>query len=212
MGKRLRPRFFGTHRVFALPLPGATLAFILLSHPVTAQVMVRPINLAYLVQRADVIVQGQVTEVVQENLPGYPNIPTVKVTLDVENMMRGPTGKTYTFREISLGLRSAGGKKDYGVGQDLILFLPVPSKYGLSSPIGIEQGRFHITRSPDGGFMVVNENNNLGLFRNVAQAAKVAGYKLTASQLQVASAEGGPVHLDGFVSLVRGLTAMPRIR
>jgi hypothetical protein len=213
MRRELFSLFSSFRRVLALYLPAAAAAFALSSFlALPAQVLVRPVNLAYLVQRADIIVQGRVIAVVQEALPGFPNIPTIKVTLDVERMMRGPTTKTYTFREILLGLGSKAGKKDYGVGQQVFLFLPAPSEYGLSSPIGIEQGRFHITPNPAGSSMVVNDSNNLGLFRNVAQAASLAGYPLTASQLKVTAAEGGPVRLDGFVSLVKSLTSMPRIR
>jgi hypothetical protein len=213
MGRGNLSSFAFFRRILTLYMPAAAVSLVLSSFlAIPAQVLVRPVNLAYLVQRADVIVQGRVTDVVEENLPGYPNIPTVKVTLDVEKMMRGPAGRTYTFREILLGLRSAGDKRGYTTGQQLLLFLPAPSKYGLSSPIGIEQGRFHISRDPNGGSIVVNESGNLGLFRNVAEAAGQSGYRLSASQLEVVSGEGGPVNLDKFVSLVKSLSSMPRIR
>jgi hypothetical protein len=212
MGKGFWACIFSIHRVFSFFLPAATLAAFLSSSPVIAQIMVRPVNLTYLVQRADVIVQGRVTEVVQESLPDYPNILTIKVTLEVEKMVRGPIGKTYTFREVLLGNRSNESKGSYKVGQQLFLFLPLPSKYGLSSPIGIEQGRFHISSDPKGGSTVVNESSNLGLFSNVVEAANLAGHRLSASQLDVASTKGGPVNLRGFASLVESLTSMPRIR
>jgi len=188
------------------------LAVILSFCPLSAQYMVRPVNLAYLAQRADVIIQGRVISVSHEPLPGYPNIPTVKVMLEVENMVRGPAGKTYTIRELYVGLKSREGKQDYGIGQRLLLFLPSPSQYGLSSPIGMGQGRFLIAGSAGDGATIVNEYGNTGLFRNVERDANAAGKRLTANQSRIAAVENGPVSLSEFVSLVGSLTSLPRIQ
>jgi hypothetical protein len=203
---------FTLRRALSLYFPAATLAIILSSFPLHAQVLVRPVNLVYLAQRADVIVHGIVMDVVQESLPEYPNIPTVKVTLEVKSMLRGPAGDTYTFREVFLGLRAKTGGKSYRVGQELLLFLPIPSKYGLSSPVGNEQGRFHITRNRAGDPVVVNESGNIGLFKNVAEVSSIAGKPLTESQLRATAADRGPVQLDEFVSLLQNLMLTPRIR
>ena len=209
---RIPFRSFALRRALALYIPATTLALILASFPLHAQLLVRPVNIVYLSQRAGVIVHGRVAEVVYESLPGYADIPTVKVILDVETMLRGPEGDTYTFREIFLGLRAKTGKKGYKAGQELLLFLPIPSKYGLSSPIGNEQGRFHITRNRTGDPVVVNESGNIGLFQNVAEAAGIAGRSLTESQLRATASEREPVKLDEFVSLVKNLMLAPRIR
>jgi hypothetical protein len=205
-----RSRIF--HFRLALTTNLAVLVLIFSSYSLAAQFMVRPVNLAYLAQRADVIVQGRVTGVRHESLPGYPNIPTVEVTLEVEKMLRGPARSTYTFREVFLGLRPKLGKQGYQVGQRLFLFLPLPSQYGLSSPVGIEQGRFHIARNSKGSEMVANELANAGLFHNVEQAASKAGMQLTTNQLRTAATQRGPVPLDEFVSLIRRLTLLPRIQ
>jgi hypothetical protein len=206
------PTVFGFHLRGTALIGLISLAFLLSASPLAAQFMARPVNLAYLSQRADVIVQGRVKSVREEYLSGYPNIPTVEVTLDIDQMVRGPAGKTYTFREVFLGLRSREGKQGYKVGQQLFLFLPSPSKYGLSSPVGIEQGRFHIARESGGGAKIINGRGNAGLFRNVAKTATQAGKPLTASQLRTVTVERGPVSLDEFVSLVKSLTTLPRIR
>jgi len=212
MRKGMRSHISHSRQALAVRLPTAALAFILLFYPLQAQVIVRPVNLAYLVQRADIIVQGQVISVLHENLPGYPNIPTLKVTLNVQGMMRGPKGNRYTFREIFLGLRAQEGKKNYQVGQQVFLFLLTPSQYGLSSPIGMEQGRFHITRNASSRATIMNEIGNAGLFQDVVQTARNEGQKLTASQLQLAATERGPVQLEDFSSLVKGLTSLKRIQ
>jgi len=184
-------------RAFSIYMPMVVLVSIFTSIPLHSQPLVKPVNLVYLAQRADVIVQGRVTEVIHEGMPGYPNIPTVKVTLEVERMLRGPAGDAYTFRQIYLGLHPKTEKQDYRIGQNLLLFLPIPSKYGLSSPIGNEQGRFHITSNGSGSPLVINEIGNIGLFTNVAATG---------------AADGRPVRLDEFISLVQNLMLTPRIR
>jgi hypothetical protein len=209
---KLKTELHASHFRLRLLAHLVALAAILAASPLQAQFMVLPVNLAYLTQSADIIVQGRVTEVRYESLPGYPNIPTVEVTLNVENMVRGPAGSTYTFREALMGLQPKTGKQGYLVGQRLFLFLPAPSRYGLCSPIGMEQGRFHIARDPSGSETVANGWGNAGLFKNVDQDASKAGPQLSTSQLRIATTRRGPVALDDFVSLVRRLTSLPRIQ
>jgi hypothetical protein len=190
----------------------AVLMAILGAWPLQAQFLVLPVNLAYLTQRADIIVQGRVTDVRYEGMPGYANVPTVEVTLAVEKMVRGPEDSTYTFREMLIGVQPKAGKQAYQVGQRLFLFLLTPSRYGLSSPIGFEQGRFHIAGDSGGGEMVANELSNAGLFKNVPEAASRAGTQLSSSEMRTATVQRGPVPLDDFVALVRRLTSLPRIQ
>lgn len=179
--------------------------------PARAEFLMRQVNLAYLAQRADVIVQGRVTSVRYEGLPGYPHIPTVLVTLQVEHMLRGPEGRQYTFREWIPSRREMGGKRGYQVGQRLVLFLLSPSQYGLSGPIGREQGRFHIMRDARGSEQIANEFGNAGLFRSVSATAEKAGASLNEKQMQTASTSGGAVPLHDFVDLVEHLKQLPRI-
>jgi hypothetical protein len=178
--------------------------------PARADVLTRQVNLAYLAQRAEIIVQGRVTAVRYEGLPGYPHIPTVLVTLQVERMLRGPAGGHYTFRQWISSPRALGGKRGYQVGQRLLLFMPVASDAGLSSPIGQEQGRFHLVRDARGADQVANEFNNAGLFRNVAETAEEAGAALSEEQLHTASRPSGAVPLNDFVDLVVHLKGLPR--
>jgi hypothetical protein len=190
----------------------AALVCVLSASSLPAQFAVRQVNLAYLSQRAEVIIQGQIASVKRTHLAGYPNIPTVEVTLNVERSLRGLPGRTYTFREVYFGLRSREGKQGYSVGQSVFLFLPSPSQYGLSSPIGIGQGRFYIAADSAGNAKLANEYGNAGLFRDVERDAVRAGKQLTPDQRKLASTRRGPVPLEEFVSLVKSLTTLPRIR
>lgn len=187
------------------------LAIVVVAVPAHAQFLLRQVNLAYLARRADIIVQGRVVAARYESHPDYPNVPTVLVTLRVEQMLRGPRSEFLSFREF-LPPRSAQiGKRGYQVGQRLLLFLPSPSRYGLSSPIGREQGRFHILRDAQGRDRIENEFGNAGLFKSVPEAAEQAGARLAEEELRTTSVKRGPVPLEDFVSLVRTLSALPRI-
>jgi len=193
-------------------LLAAVAAVIIPASLLRAQHIMRQVNLTELAQRADIIVQGRVIEARYEMLPGYPNIPTVLVTLQVEKMLHGPTDQRFTFREYLPGPAGLArmGKRGYLVGQRLLLFLPNSSPYGLSSPLGREQGRFQITRDQRGNEVLANGFGNAGLFKNVAEEAGKGGATLSARQLRVTSLVRGPAPLDDFVSLVQHLASMPR--
>jgi hypothetical protein len=210
MKKGIRCAFIFVLRTLAVAL--LMLPPVFSPHLLQAQFMSLPVDLTYLCQRADVIVQGKVISVRNATLPGYPNIRTVEVTLQVENMLRGPSAGNYTFRESYLGMRPRMGKQNYQSGQRVLLFLPSPSQIGLSSPVGLEQGRFHITRNAGGSETIANEVGNEGLFRNVEQKASSQGKKLTSEQLRTVSIKRGPVNLNSFVSLSKSLMTLPRIQ
>jgi hypothetical protein len=190
--------------------------------PARAELIYRQVNLAYLTARADVIVQGRVAGVRYEGLPGYPHVPTVLVTLEVERMLRGPAVGRYTFREMLRPVEQyrKSAKRGYLVGERLLLFLPSPSQYGLTSPLGREQGRFHIARDPRGRDVISNELNNAGLFKDVPQKAEEEGVSLSPGELRMISVSQGRqgpqgpqglVELKDFLHLVQTLTQLPRI-
>lgn len=191
---------------------GVVLVWAFLPAPVRADFIVRPVNLAYLTQRADIIVQGRVVEARYEGMPNYPHIPTVLVTLEVERMLRGPETTRLTFRQFIPSSHLRAGKNAYQVGQRLLLFLPVASRVGLSSPIGHEQGRFHILQDARGQEVVENELGNRGLFKNVATEAEMSGVGLSQEEAQVAATPRGPIALHELVSLVEHLRLLPRIQ
>lgn len=190
--------------VLALVMAAASL-------PLRAQFLTRQVNLAYLARRAEVVVQGRVANVRYEGLPGYPNIPTVVVTVQVERMLRGPEGGQYTFRQWLLGREMYRGKGGYMAGQRLLLFLPSPSQYGLSSPLGQEQGRFKIVPDARGQETIANGYGNAGLFKGVAEHAVENGAPFDEAQLRLAGRAGGAAPLREFVGLVEHLMQLPRL-
>jgi hypothetical protein len=175
------------------------------------QFIVRPVNLAYLSRRAGVIVQGRIVNVQYEPMPGYEHIPTVRVTLAVDQMLRGPQTKQYTFRQLMPSLHPRGGKYGaYQTGSEMLLFLVSPSEYGLSSPIGAEQGMFRIQRDRQGRRFIANGFGNNGIFNGVESDAEDGGLTLSRTERETA-AHPGAIDADRFMSLVRTLMRMPRI-
>jgi hypothetical protein len=190
--------------------PALVLVMSAAAAPAHAQFLYRQLGLPELAERAPIIVQGRVVEARYEGHPDYPNVSTVLVTLQVERMLRGPAEERLSFREFLPGLQARMGKRGYLVGQRLLLFLAAPSRYGLSSPLGGEQGRFHILRDQRGNDLVENDLGNAGLFRNLGPAAARAGVSLSPSQLRLAEVGRGPVPLEELVSLVRQLASAAR--
>jgi hypothetical protein len=186
-------------------------ACTLIPHSGDAQSLVRPVNLIYLSRRAEVIVQGRVVSVKYEPMPGYEHIPTVRVTLEVAQVLRGPQVKEYAFRQLVSPLHPREGKHGaYQPGQELLLFMLMPSQYGLSSPIGLGQGTFHVQRDAKGRRFIANDFGNGGLFKDVRAGAADQGLILPKAQLE-ATTRNGPVELDKFKSLVKSLITLPRI-
>ncbi len=191
----------------------AVFAWVASALPLSAQVhaLTRPVNLAMLATRAEVIIQGHVVEARHEPLPGYPNIRTVVVTIEVERMLRGPKGAKFTFRQYLGGGPLRGNLKGgYASGEHVLLFLPGESSYGLRSPLGLEQGYFLIRRGTGGQEFIANQLSNAGLFRNVPETAARAGLKLDDDQLRLAATPQGPVPMRNFMSLLEDLMTLPR--
>jgi hypothetical protein len=184
-------------------LPAAVATLLLQPTAAHGQALYRLASFDYLAQRAGVIVQGRVLESRYEPLPGYPNISTVRVTLQVERMLRGPEEETYTFRQHLLPNERRAGKPHYQAGERLLLFLPAPSAAGLSKPLGGEQGLFRIARDASGNDVVANAFGNSRLFRNLPDAAAQAGVSLSPRELKAIAAERRPVELDVFISLIQ---------
>lgn len=190
------------HRGF-LPRLAILVCLLALAASANAQFLYRQVALPELSQRAPIIVQGRVVEARYEPHPNYPHLTTVLVTLQVEQMLRGPGEQQFSFRELILSPQAARGKRGYLAGQRLLLFLPEPSRYGLSSPLGGEQGRFHIWRDQRGNELVENEFRNAGLFKGLAEAAARAGVSLSPQQARLAGVGRGPVPLEELVSVVK---------
>jgi len=158
------------------------------------------------VERAGTIIHGHVVFARVEPHPDFPNLTTVVVTLRVQETLKGQAGETFTFRQYVWDLRDRTDAAGYRKGGELLLFLTPPSEVGLSSPVGLGQGRFRVIRNAVGQRFVVNEAGNVGLFWELRSALESRGVRLTRKQLQLLERfQGGPLPWDELRDLIRGL-------
>lgn len=169
---------------------------------------VKPLNLADLVNYSGLIVRGRVVSVTAEKHPELTNLNTVLVTLRVSEVLKGEAGAEYTFRQYAWDIRDANSRLGYRVGEDVLLMLLPPSKYGLSSPVGFQQGRFRFQRDAQGNEAAVNGRSNRGLMLGVEAAVPELTQKISAPARVVAKQhQQGPIDYTVFKDLVRGILA-----
>jgi hypothetical protein len=155
---------------------------------------------------AFVIVRGTVLSAGVEPHPQLRGLATVVITLRVEETLKGRAAATYTFRQYVWDARDRRDGLGYRKGQRMLLLLTAPSPLGLSSPVGLEQGRFRIERGADGREVAINGRGNAGLLLNVERSAARKGVPLSQGQARMAAEHrSGPIVLDELRSLIRQL-------
>ena len=157
-----------------------------------------------LTQEAALIVHGHVISAKVEPHPQLHNLITVFVTMKVEETLKGTPSKSVQFRQYIWDIRDQIDAARYGKGEDLLLMLGPVSQYGLTSPVGLQQGRFQITRNNKGETMAVNGSGNLRLFEATEQRAQVRGVKLSQRvTTMVRQSRPGPVPLADLEDAIR---------
>ncbi len=187
-----------------------TLLFILAtSGPLPAQrgAITIPRNLAEMVAQDDKIVSGRFLLSRVDRHPQLTNLYTVVVTLRVEDTLKGDAKESFEFRQFIWDIRDRYDAAGYRKGQRLLLLMNQPTQYGLSSPVGLQQGRFRIVRDPRGMEYAVNGHNNSGLLRAVAAQLEKRRLELrpTLSQ-KLAKHKTGPLELGDLEELIQTLT------
>lgn len=163
-------------------------------------------NLAELVAQADRIVLGRVLVARVERHPQLTNLHTVVVTLRVEETLKGKAQKTLTFRQFIWDIRDRLDAARYLKGQRVLLLLNPVTKLGLTSPAGLEQGRFRLIRDAAGNEYAVNGHNNGGLFRNLTSYAKEKGIPLDSALVSfLETRRTGPIPLADMKNFIRQL-------
>lgn len=163
-------------------------------------------NLAQLIGRADLIVNGQVTAVkdgIQDGLP-YTEI-TLKVSSSAKKTLAPQSA--YTFRQYGL-LRARKlddgryllpakieGMPNWQVGEKVMAFMNKPAaRSGFSTPVGLAQGKLTIT-----GNKATNGFNTVGLFEGL----EVAPGLLRRSEARMLENRAGGVDLNTLQGLVQ---------
>lgn len=169
-----------------------------------------PADLDTLVQTANTIVRGSVVSANIEPLPNFPNLRSVVVTLSVTRILKGKPTSTLTFRQFLWDAHDSSVFASYKQSGELLLFLNPVSTYGLTSPVGLEQGRFRVLRDSKGTQYVLNGRGNLGLFNQVSTKADARGISFSPEVQAMLSKPSGRVRLDSFESAIQALAGASR--
>jgi hypothetical protein len=178
-----------------------------------SEALILPRNLTQLVDESEVIVQGRVTSVSLAPHAQLSNLSTVVVTLQVEEMIKGTNTPTYIFRQAVIDKRDQQQLMGYRVGQHLLLALIRPSVYGLSSPAGMQQGRFSVSSVAGGKLQATNGFGNAGLLRGIDSQLQASGTQLSSQvRAMLAEPKAGPLPLDELKSLMRAIATRDKAK
>jgi hypothetical protein len=165
--------------------------------------MTVPRALDQLTSEAETIVHGSVVDARIEPHPKLKNLTTIVVSLRVQDTYKGTIRKSFSFRQY---VWENPGREisTYRKGQEMILFLGPVSEYGLSSPVGLEQGRFQVLRNGKSAATALNGRGNAGLFNAVAQRAAAHQVALSARTADLARRnQAGPIALTDLEDAIR---------
>jgi len=164
-------------------------------------------NLAELTDRADLIVRGFVSSAKFEPHPEFSNLKTVVVTLQVKETLKGRPSATYTFRQFIWDIRDRFNAAGYQKGQDLLLLMNKPSAIGLTSPVGLEQGRFRVIRDAAGNKFAVNGHANAALFDGMQPLLRGRNIRLSPTVSKTIQQRQGAVRVADLSEVIRALAA-----
>lgn len=169
-----------------------------------------PRNLSDITSMADRIIQGRVESARVEPAPDYKNLKTLLITLRVDDVLKGASVKTLTFREFIWDVRDISDAAGYHVGDEVVLFLNHPTSLGLVSPVALEQGRFRVMKDRTGTYQAVNGSGNAGLFKNLVESGALDLSKLSApSQSALRGFKQGAIPLNALKESTRALLRQP---
>jgi hypothetical protein len=174
-------------------------------------------TLPELIAPAGVIVRGHVIAAAVEPHPQYPNLMTVVVTVSADSVLKGTAGKTYTFRQFIWDQRDLMDAAGFRKGQEWLLVMNPVNVHGLTSPVGLEQGRFRIMRDEASGKVTAsNGRRNAGLLTGSAEKAQASKGQFSNRSLQMmqsaesGSVSAGPVELQDLEDAIRGFVGANR--
>jgi hypothetical protein len=168
----------------------------------SARTVQRPLD--RLVDEADVIVHGRVLSARLEPHPQLHNLMTVFVTMSVQDTYKGKPANSLTFRQYVWNTAGSERASEYRKGQEMVLLLRPVSEYGLTSPAGLEQGRFQVLRQAKAKTIVVNGQGNFELFKHLEQHALSRGLQLSPHATGVIrKGQTGQISLDDLAEIIR---------
>jgi len=169
-----------------------------------------PADLDLLVQTAHTIVRGRVMSAKVESHPQFPNIQTVVVTLSVTKVLKGEAASTFTFRQFLWDAHDLPVFAGYKGAGEVLFFLNPVSPYGLTSPVGLEQGRFRVIRDAKGNRYVLNGRGNSDLFNQVSAKASSRGLTFSRQVREMLLKPTGQAPLNALEDAIQTLVGAPK--
>ena len=158
-------------------------------------------NLAELTEAAANIIDGMVLSARAEPHPTLSNLQTIVVTIRVARTLKGNASRTFQFRQLIWDVRDRAELAGYRRGEHLLLFMNRPSGYGLSSPVGLEQGRFRIMRNAAGEMVAINGQMNASLLAGIGPRLRATQMPARVTAL-LQSHRQGAIPVDDLAQLV----------
>ncbi len=142
-------------------------------------------SLDQLIDESDVIVHGYVLSSKIEPHPQLRNLMTVVVSMNIKETYKGGTRKSLVFRQYVWDVGRGHAASEYKKGEELVILLRPVSEYGLTSPAGLEQGRFRIVVDRNRRSTAVNGRGNFGLFDHLEKHAHTRSIPLSSHLTKV---------------------------
>jgi len=152
-------------------IAAAALACLVLARPAAA-LTVRALSVDELVARADRIVHARCLSVTPLADSGA---PVVEITLGVEETLKGQADPRLVIHQ--LGGRWSRLLPTCAPGDEVVLFLHAPSRLGLTSPVGMQQGYLRVLRSPNEPARVVGDAHVLSALAGGAAPGTAAALR-----------------------------------
>lgn len=153
---------------------GVLLLLICLATLPSAASQVRAVNLEQMTERAARIFAGRCLETSVTFDPEAGG-EVLTATFEVSRAVKGHVGDTATVRMLR-GARDGAdglpGMPRLRPGDDVVLFLYGDSDLGLTSPVGLGQGRFAVIEDKRGRKLAINDLANRNLLRGLSPRAR----------------------------------------
>ncbi len=127
-----------------------------------------PVNIEDMVKASEKIVVGEVVKVKQGHHPQYTNVSVTYITVKVAKALKGKPNQEFTFMQYGGKEEVIADMPQYKEKEEVLLFLYPESRVGFTSPVGLEQGKFHIENdAKTGERQFINGAGNYLLFDGV---------------------------------------------
>ena len=136
----------------ALGIAGLATGIVLATTTLSQATSVQRLTLEQAVHRADRIVQATVTEM--HSGRDEAGLPATWITLRIAQTLKGAQRKQLSIKQYGVAtplpdgsIARVAGLPRYALGEEVVLFLHPDSRRGFTSPVGLWQGCYRISRT-----------------------------------------------------------------